>query len=262
MSVPNFDIPAELYMTTPVHTIAPDQDLRAAQTLLSGLEISSLAVVEPTTQKLVGVISLTDLIRVGRRQAGSRAKSALLTLPDAEVAHSMTETVVSVTPKESIGSAAKKMVKGHVHRVYVEDDGKLVGVLSTRDVMLAIRDKRVAQPIADWMSSPPFTVRASEPVSLATERLEKAGVSGLIVLDQEWPVGLFTQREALASRDANRNTPVEEVMDCAMLALESTTSMHRAAAQASALRVRRVIAVNHRRVEGILTGLDFARVAA
>jgi hypothetical protein len=47
-----------------------------------------------------------------------------------------------------------------------------------------------------------------------------------------------------------------------MLALETTTPLHRAAAQAAALRVRRVIAVKNRRIEGILTGLDFARAAA
>jgi len=206
--VTNFSIPVELYMSSPAHTITSGEDLRAAQTLLVGLGISSLAVVDATTQQLVGVISMTDLIRVGRRQAGSRGKSALLTLPDSEVARCMTESVVSVPPNESIESAACKMAKGHIHRVYVESDGRLVGVLSTRDIMLAIRDKRVSAPIGDWMSSPAFTVRAEEPVSLATERLERAGISGLVVVDQDCPVGLFTQREALQSRDQNRDTPL------------------------------------------------------
>jgi hypothetical protein len=50
-------------------------------------------------------------------------------------------------------------------------------------------------------------------------------------------------------------------MDAAMLALEVDTPLHRAAAQAEAMRVRRIIAVKGRRLEGILTGLDFARAA-
>ncbi len=258
----NFSIPVELYMSSPAHTITSAEDLRAAQALLVGLGISSLAVVDATTQQLVGVISMTDLIRVGRRQAGARAKSALLTLPDKEIGRCMTESVISVPPDEPIASAASKMVKDRIHRVYVEGDAGLMGVLSTRDIMLAIRDKRVSVPVADWMSSPAFTVRAEEPISLATERLEKAGVSGLVVVDQDCPVGLFTQREALQSRDDSRDTPLEAVMNSAMLALETTTPLHRAAAQAAALRVRRVIAVKNRRIEGILTGLDFARAAA
>jgi CBS domain-containing protein len=112
------------------------------------------------------------------------------------------------------------------------------------------------------MSSPAFTVRASEPISLATDRLEKAHISGLIVVDGEWPVGFFSQREALAARDLPRSTPVEEGMTSAMLALEADTPLHRAAAQAAELRVRRVIAVRSRNIEGILSGLDFARSAA
>ena len=50
-------------------------------------------------------------------------------------------------------------------------------------------------------------------------------------------------------------------MNPAMLSLEADTPLHRAAAQAEALRVRRVIVVNNRQIEGILTGVDFARAA-
>lgn len=258
----NFSIPVELYMSSPVHTISPTEDLQAAQKLLSTLGISSLAVVDEASQQLEGVISTTDLIRVGRRQAGTQAKSALLTLPDAEVSGSMSKTVVTVSPGDAMRAAARKMVEGRFHRVYVVDEGKLVGVLSTRDIMLAIRDKRVSKPVADWMSSPVFTIRHDEPISLATERLEKAGVTGLVVLDESWPVGIFTQREALRSRDQTRDAHVEEVMTFALLALSKSTPLHRAAAQAAELRVRRVIAMKSGRVEGILTGLDFARAAA
>lgn len=253
-------MPVELYMSAPVHTIAPGDDLREVQRRLLGLAVSSLAVVD-RDGKLVGVISLTDLIRVGRRQAGSRSKAALLTLPDKKVERRMTREVVTVAPGDAIALAAQRMVAGHFHRVYVVDAERPVGVLSTRDVMLAIRDKRVNVPISSFMSSPLFTIRCDEPISLAVERLEKAHVTGLVVVDDGWPVGLFTQVEALESRDHARDTHVEDVMSSAMLALESDTPLHRAAAQASAMRVRRVIAVKGRRMQGILTGIDFARAA-
>jgi CBS domain-containing protein len=86
-------------------------------------------------------------------------------------------------------------------------------------------------------------------------------VSGLAVLDDGWPVGVFTQEEALEARDQPRDTPVETAMNPAMLALEAETPLHRAAAQAEALRVRRIIVVRGTRLEGILSGLDFARAA-
>ncbi len=256
----NFQMPIELYMTSPVHTVGPDDDLREAQRRLDGLSIASLAVVKG--DEIVGVISRTDLIRVGRRQAGSRGRAALLTLPEMPVSRRMSTEVVKFGPKDSIAVAAKQMVKGRLHRVFIEESGKLAGVLSTKDVMLAIRDKRVKSPISEWMSSPIFTIRSDEPVSLAAERLEKARVTGLVVVENDWPIGLFTQREALEAHDRERHTSVEDVMSASLLALDVKTPLHRAAAQAAATRVRRVIAVRGRRMEGILTGIDFARAAA
>jgi CBS domain-containing protein len=259
--MPNYDIPVELYMTQPVHSVTPDDDLNAVQSRLSELKVSSLPVVERGngSDSLVGLISMTDLIRIGRRQAGSRSEAALLTLPDLKVEKRMSREVVTVAPGDFVSVAASKMVQGHIHRVYVVDGGRLVGVLSSRDVMLAIRDKQTKGPISKWMTSPAFTVRAEEPVSLATDRLGKARVSGLIVVENDWPIGLFTQREALESKDLARDTLVEQTMSSAMLILAAHTPLHRAAAQAAALRVRRVIVVESDRVVGILTGLDFAK---
>jgi len=253
-------IPVARYMRSPVHSIGVGENLDAANVLLNGLGISSLAVVAEDGS-LAGVISMTDLIRVGRVQAGSSAKAALLTLPNMAVGDCMTREVTTAGSDDTISLAASKMVEGHFHRVFVEDDGRLVGVLSTKDIMLAIRDKRTATPISRWMSSPAFTVRASEPISLATERLERAHISGLVVVDGGWPVGLFSQREALQARDRPRDTRVDDAMSSAMLALEVDTPLHRAAAQAAELRVRRIIAVDHRKIEGILTGIDLARSA-
>ena len=257
----NFDVPVEHFMTQPVHTVSSEDSLNTVQTLLSGLRISSVPVVESEDKPdaLVGVISMTDLIRVGRRQAGTRSKAALLTLPELPAARRMSPDVVTVAPSDFISLAAAKMVEGHLHRVYVVEGETLVGVLSTRDIMLAIRDKQLKSPISEWMTATVFTVRAEEPISLATERLEKARVSGLVVVEDEWPIGLFTQREALESMDLPRDTRIDDTMSSAMLILDAHTPLHRAAAQAAALRVRRVIVVESNRLVGILTGLDFAR---
>jgi len=253
-------MPVEIYMSAPAHTVREDADLCEVQRRLAELAISSLAVVDGDEQP-VGVISRTDLIQIGQRQAGAQGKAALLTLPDMPVTRRMSKEVVTVAVDTPLGEAARRMVEGHFHRVFVTDAGKLAGVLSTRDVMLAIRDKRVRTPISSAMSSPVFTIRHNEPISLATERLGKAHVTGLVVVEDAWPVGLFTQREALEAKDAARETPVEEVMSAAMLVLDMGTPIFRAAEQAGAVRVRRVIAVKGQRMEGILTGLDFARFA-
>jgi len=185
-----------------------------------------------------------------------------MALPAQTASDVMQRDVLTVHPEERLSVAASTMVKHHVHRLFVTSGGKAVGVLSTRDVMQAVCDQRVTDALADYMSSPVFSVGFDDPVSLAVERLEKAHVSGLIVVDEDGPIGVFTQVEALESKDAARDTPVEQVLSPAMLCLDVNTPLHRAAAQAASMDVRRVIAVHDRRVRGILTGIDFARAAS
>ena len=256
----NFAGTAREFMRAPVHTVGADESLHKAHRRMQTLGISGLAVTEGE-DRLVGVITRTDLLQVGRRQAGSRPDALLLTLPDQPVRDVMTTDLATAGPDASLSQVAEQMIAGHFHRILIVEWDRLVGVVSTRDVMRAIRKKRITQPISEFMSSPAFTVRASEPVSLATDRLSKARVSGLVVVDDSWPVGVFTQEEALAARDVETSTPTEDVMNPAILALPASTPLYRAAEQAAALDIRRVVALDGASVAGIVTGLDFARVA-
>jgi len=256
----HFDIPSRLFMSSPVITVGPAASLEAARDLLNENSISSLAVVDGSD--FLGVLSRTDLLRVARREAGSQHGADNLTFPAKPVSEIMNRDVAAISADDTVHEAAARMVKNGYHRVFLNDTDGLAGVLSTRDVMVAIRDKRVMLPISEFMSAPLFTVRASEPISLATERLEKAHVSGLVVVEDEWPVGLFAQVDALAAQKLPRDTPIEEAMNTAFVCMPHDTPMHRAAAQAASLRARRVIAVKKRDMVGILTGIDFARLAA
>jgi predicted transcriptional regulator len=109
------------------------------------------------------------------------------------------------------------------------------------------------------MSAPVQTVEALETLSHATDRLNESRVAGLVVMEDGRPTGLFTQTEALQARDAPASTPVEEVMSYAMLCLDRSTRMHRAAAHALATRARRVVVVDRHHVCGVISGMDFAR---
>ena len=256
----HFNVEVEHYMSSPALSVTPDTLLDEVYEKMQETHISSLGVTEG--DKLVGVITRTDLLRLGHRQAGKRRGAELLTLPSQKVSEVMTTELVTVAPGSKLDQAADLMLRGRLHRVYVVDGDQLKGVLSTRDVMSAIHDKRLNKPISAFMSSPIFSVRAGEPISLASERLEKARVSGLVVLDDRYPVGVFTQSVALACKELPRETPIEEVMSSAILLLSPHTPIFRAAAQAAAMEVRRVIVWDGKKVDGILTGLDFARAAS
>src|SRR5262249_15627308 len=153
--------------------------------------------------------SRTDLLHVGRVESRARpvppepgeaattqrSGQRLLTFPEGRtVAQVMKRDVVGLGPDASVSIAARMMVERRIHRVSVMEAGALLGVLSTKDVLAAIRDKRVSAPIGEAMSAPVFTIPLRARLSLATDRLERAHVSGLCVVDEtEWPVGTFTQ---------------------------------------------------------------------
>lgn len=213
--------------------------------------------------KLVGVVSRTDLLRIGTREAGSSPRASVLTLPPRSVESVMTSDVVTVREQDSLRTAAQKMVDFRIHRVFaVNDSGEPIGVVSTRDLMLAVRDQKGHHTVEDVMSTPAFTIRADEHVSEAVARLERAHISGVAVVDRGWPVGVFTQRDALLFQTVARSTPVEEVMDPAVLVVPPTTLLHRASAQAASMRARRIMIASGDEVLGVITGLTFARVVA
>lgn len=255
-----FDIPVSEYASAPVHGVDPETPLPMVQHRLASLGLQCLAVTDGS--RLVGVVSRSDLIEVGQRETGRRASAALLSLPGKPVSEVMSTEPVTVDPESTVARAAAIMRERQIHRVFAVAGERLVGVLSTYDLMKVIRDKRSDAPINALMASPVFTVRASEPISLATERLGKARVSGLVVVDDEWPVGLFTQAEALECRDLARDTAIDEVMNPGMICMPSDTRVFRAAQQAIAMTARRIIAVEKREMVGIVGGLDFAAFAA
>lgn len=255
---PMKDMLVSKFMSSPVRTIRDDAPLADAHRVLREYTLSSLAVLN-ASERLVGVISRSDLLRVGRLEEASR-RGHLLALPDKPVHAVMTAGAVTLGPDATVREAAEGLVSRHIHRVYVTQDGALVGVFSTRDAMEAVRARGVSAPLSEFMSTPVMTVSVTDTVAVATDRLRDAHVAGLVVIDEEEaPVGVFTQVEALQCRDDEGSTPVEDRMSFATLCLPLRTSMSRAAANAAATRARRVIAVDRGRAWGVLTGIDFAR---
>lgn len=256
----NYAIETHRYMSEPVVSVETTTSLHEADDMLDTLDISSLAVTEGG--RLVGVVSRTDLLRVGRRTADDAHSEHLLDLPDDPVESVMTKELVTVEPNAAVKLAARQMLEHGYHRVYVVNGGEPVGVLSTRDLMAVIRDQRDHTVIGQHMSQPIITCPAASPVGEATALLEEAGIGGVVVVEDDWPVGMFTQVEALHARDYEPDTPVEELMNQAFVCMPVSMRMHRAAAQSITLRTRRVLAVDNQDAVGILSGLDFARCAA
>lgn len=259
----HLNVPVSHYLVSPVQTISLYDDLHTAAQRMAELSLSSLAVVDGTL--LVGAVSRTDLLRAGRvgsMAARGEGRGAVLALPQVQVREVMRAPAITVSRTDSLATAARLMMQHHVHRVFVLEKQHLVGVVSTRDLMRAVRDARsdprLGRDIGSLMSTPVLTVDADAPVSQAIDLLAQAHVRGLVVVENRWPVGLFTQAEALAAREEAPVTPVESVMSYALLCLPPQTPAHRAAGAMHDTRARRVVVVEQREARGVLTGIDLA----
>lgn len=259
LAMTNLAMPVSAYMVNPVISVEPGTPIDKVYELLEDREISCVPVME-AGGRAVGVLSRTDLLKLGRVTMGPLGRVRALSWPAVTAREAMHEGVITVDKGAALSVAARTMAKHRYHRVFVTEGSELIGVLSTKEVLLAIRDKRVTSPIVEHMSRPVFTIPLSAELSRAMDRLSSAHVGGLVVVDDDhWPLGLFTQAEALLSRDLPPATPLEDAMSYAMLCLHASTPLYRAAGHAHATRARRVLVTEDHRVTGIMTGIDFAR---
>lgn len=257
-----YEAPVTAHMSSPVRTIPAGAPVADAYNVLRERAISSLAVLDARGEP-AGVITRSDLLRLGRAKVSHVRRAPLLALPDVPVSEVMHPGLVTVGAEATVRDAARAMVQKGIHRVFVaKPDGSLAGVVSTLDVMRVVAEHRSHWSVRDFMSAPVITVRTTDTLARATDSLADAGVAGVVVLDeQDAPAGFFTQVEALQTREWPEATPVEDAMNLAVLCMNVRTPVHRAASAAAEMRVRRVIAVEARQVCGLLTGIDFARAA-
>jgi CBS domain-containing protein len=257
----HFSEPVVTYMTRDPEVAHADTPVDQLARTMHARSISGLPIVD-AKHHVIGVVTRTDLIRVGLLQAGARHASPAMALPARRASDVMTHGAECVPSDAPLHEAAARMVDRSIHRVFVTEGDRLAGVLCAIDLTGAVRDAKLTAPISSIMTSPIMTVEARTPLGHATELLDRAGVTGLIVTEEAQPIGVFTQLDALAARDLPRATPIEDLYDAAVMCLPGEMKLSRVAAHAADTRVRRVVVCSAREAVGIVSATDFARVVA
>jgi CBS domain-containing protein len=246
-------------MSWPVYSVVPQATLPQVRDELLARKVSCVAVIDVDSGQLLGVVARTDLYRAGRLE--KRAGVENLVLPDESVATVMTVEPVCVDASDSIADAARAMLEHRIHRVFVTDDSGVVGVLSARDVMRVVAASKLSTPLHEIMSSPVVTVRFDQTVGEAVRIMDAAGVTSLVVLEQGGPCGVLSQEELLGARQLESGMGVKYALNPSMLVLPMKDPVHRCAANAASLDVRLIIASRGFEMAGVVSPLDFCRLA-
>lgn len=121
-------------MQTAVRTVPSDTPVSNVVVSLADARVSGLPVVD-TRGKMVGVISSTDLIAA---QAEARTADQRHLLEQTSVQDLMTKKPLTIESGAELREAARHMLYADVRRLFVEEEGLPVGVISQTDIVHAV----------------------------------------------------------------------------------------------------------------------------
>jgi acetoin utilization protein AcuB len=130
-----------------------------------------------------------------------------------QVAEVMTTAVVTLSPDQSFAEAVSLMANHHFHHFLVADDaGKIIGVISDRDILRALA--RTAdwqtQKIGEIMTPEPTTVLPTTSLCIAVGTMLTRRINCLpVVNDDETIRGILTSTDLLRSYQRYLETTVK-----------------------------------------------------
>ena len=123
MEKKNIDDSVAKWMSSNVVTARPDEPLSAARKRMDDGDFRSLPVVEQ--ERLIGIITDRDLRSHGEHPERATVESAMSELP------------VTVTPATPLREAARLLFERKIGALPVLEDGRLVGLITTQDILWA-----------------------------------------------------------------------------------------------------------------------------
>ncbi len=129
----------------------------------------------------------------------------MLTLADV-----MRTEPIEVAPEDTLGEVAERMSAVNVGAVVVKDYGRLIGILTERDMLkaMAARVHTSEARVRQWMTEDPITVPAETDVEEAAQIMLEHGFRHLPVVDEAGRVaGIASLRRVVAARKAPANNP-------------------------------------------------------
>jgi CBS domain-containing protein len=111
----------------------------------------------------------------------------------------MTGAVVSVAPEDTLGEAAERMAEDGVGSAVVLDSGRLIGILTERDLLRAVagRVHTSEARVRAWMTVDPLTATEATSADEAIRTMLEHGFRHLPVVEGSRTIGVVSLRELM-----------------------------------------------------------------
>jgi CBS domain-containing protein len=116
--------------------------------------------------------------------------------------------------------------------------------------------------VKDVMTKTVITVESNKTVTEAAALMTENDVSNLIVMEDNTPIGIITERDfvrRVLAKDKNPKTRISEVMSTPLRVIDPDAPLKEAARKMVRKRIRRLPVIKDNKLVGIITAADFAR---
>ena len=116
------------------------------------------------------------------------------------VADAMKRDFVTAAPEDTLGEIAQKMVEAKTGSVAVLDHGRLVGILTERDMLKAMAGRVLTSDARarEWMTADPITAEPDLSLEEAQRIMLENGFRHLPVVERGGVVGIVSLRRLVA----------------------------------------------------------------
>ncbi len=103
---------------------------------------------------------------------------------------------ITVAPEDTLGEVAQRMVDLSVGSAIVKDFGRLIGIVTERDMLKAAAGRIHTSDarVREWMTPDPITAPPDMPVEEAAQTMLERGFRHLPVVDRDGVVGVVSLR--------------------------------------------------------------------
>ena len=109
---------------------------------------------------------------------------------------------ITVAPEDTLGEVAEKMMKQNVGAVIVKDFGRLIGILTERDMLRAMASRMHTSEarVRQWMTPDPITASTDMALDDAAKVMLDNGFRHLPVMEGDTVLGVVSLRRVLGGR--------------------------------------------------------------
>jgi PAS domain S-box-containing protein len=177
----------EHIMSTPVRSLPRNLSVLDASRIMEAENIRRLVIVED--ERLVGILTQTDIVRVLTSYSMWKNVEAL-----------MTSDVAAISTSATVKEAADVMASRDISCLVAMDNNTVAGIFTERDLLkrvIALKRNPSETILKNVISSPVVSVPSNYSIPSASKMMEKMKIRRLLVMDDQNLMGVVTQTDIL-----------------------------------------------------------------